>query len=69
VKLWQYRQLPSICDVLIVSYRGPRLMRHRHDGQEWHVMEARHRDTVRLESIAAGDRGRRGLSERLEEAD
>ena len=51
-KLRQYTLLPSVRDILIVSHREPRLTLHRCHVRDWQAVEARHGDTVRLESIA-----------------
>lgn len=52
-KLRQYRHLPSVRDILIVSHRAPRLTLHRRDGGTWQVVEAGQGDSVELESIAS----------------
>jgi Uma2 family endonuclease len=66
-KLRQYQQLLSVRDILIVSHRTPWFTRYSRDRDEWQVVEARHGETIRLESIAAalavGDVYRDGLED------
>lgn len=50
-KLEYYRTIVSLCEVLIVSHREPRITIHRRTGSEWVTEEAKAGDTVRLDAI------------------
>jgi Uma2 family endonuclease len=52
-KLRQYKQLPSLREILIVSHREPRLTLHRREDSDWVVADAGRHDTVALIGIAA----------------
>jgi Uma2 family endonuclease len=52
-KLRQYRHLPSLREVLLVSHRQPRLTLHRRDADDWIALEARQGDELDLVSLAA----------------
>jgi Uma2 family endonuclease len=52
-KLRHYRDLPSVCEVLIVSHREPRVSLHRREPGGWRTLEARRGEVLELTSIGA----------------